>query len=205
MNVAHRTARSRGGRRGSGAGLVACLLALLTVGCSSGLSVRSDVDPSANFTEYRTWNFFDPMGIEGGYNSPIYGELFREAITREMTERGYRMASEPDLLVNVTIRSDDKVKMRTHTRPYMSGAYYGRPGGASYGSSVGVGVGVGSGPTRTTEASVFIDLVDADKQRMSWQGVAVVDVTDKVASRLRDSVFTSVNRVFDLYPHTAGR
>ena len=109
---------------------------------TSGLAVRSDEDPGAAFGRYQTWNFFDPMGIEGGYNSPIYGELFREAITREMTERGYRMASEPDLLVNVTIRSDEKVKMRTYTQPYMSGAYYGRPGGASYGSSVGVGVGV---------------------------------------------------------------
>jgi hypothetical protein len=205
VTAAQRTDVSRSGRRRSGAGLVACLLALLTAGCASGLAVRSDIDPTADFTEYRTWNFFDPMGIEGGYNSPIYGELFREAITREMTERGYRMAAEPDLLVNVTIRSDDKVKMRTYTRPYMSGAYYGHPGGASYGSAVGVGVGVGSGATRTTEASVFIDLVDADRQRMSWQGVAVVDVTDKVASRLRDAVFTSVNRVFDQYPHTAGR
>jgi hypothetical protein len=176
----------------------------MTFGCSSGLSVRSDIDPSADFGQYRTWNFFGPMGIEGGYNSPIFGELFREAITQEMTARGYRLAAEPNLLVNVTIRSDDKVKMRTYTRPYMSGAYYGMPGGASYGSAVGVGVGAGSRATRTLEASVFIDLVDVDRQRMSWQGVAVVDVNDKVASRLRDAVFTSVNRVFDLYPHTAG-
>lgn len=203
MIAEHPRARARAGL---GAGLVvACLLAFVATGCSSGLVVRSDVDPSANFSEYRTWNFFDPMGIEGGYNSPIFGELFREAITREMTERGYRLAAEPDLLVNVTIRSDEKVKMRTYTRPYMSGAYYGMPGGPSYGSAVGVGVGVGSRATRATEASVFIDLVDTDRHRMSWQGVAVVDVTDKVASRLRDAVFTSVNRVYDLYPHTAGR
>ena len=206
MIADHPRTRALSGRRGLGAGLlVACLLVFVATGCSSGLAVRSDVDPSANFTEYRTWNFFDPMGIEGGYNSPIYGELFREAITREMSERGYRLAAQPDLLVNVTIRSDDKVSMRTYTRPYMSGAYYGMPGGPSYGSAVGVGVGVGSRATRTLEASVFIDLVDVERRRMSWQGVAVVDVTDKVASRLRDAVFTSVNQVFDLYPHNAGR
>jgi hypothetical protein len=64
-------------------------------------------------------------------------------------------------------------------------------------------VGVSSRATRTTEASVFIDLVDADAQRMSWQGVAVVDANDKVAQQLRDAVFTAVDRVFDLYPHTA--
>ena len=178
---------------------------LLCGACSSGLTVRSDEDPSADFSQYQTYNFFDPMGIEGGYNSPIFGELFREAISREMNERGYRKTDNPDLIINVTIQSDEKISMRAYSTPYMSGNYYSRPGGAHYGSSLGVGVGVGSRATRTTEASVFIDLVDNEKDRVSWQGVAVVDVTDKVAQKLRDAVYTSVNVVFDKYPHNAGR
>ena len=189
--------------RARGARLGVCLFALFVAGCSSGLSVRSDIDPTADFAQYQTWNYFEPLGIEGGYNSPIYGELFREAITREMADRGYRLAENPDLLINVTLRTDDKVRMTSYTRPYMSGAYYGRPGGATYGSAVGVGVGVGSRPTRTTEASVFIDLVDAGRHLMVWQGVAVVDADDEVARQLRDAVFTAVNQVFGLYPHTA--
>ena len=205
MTPTRRLHDGRSPRHGLRLPLFALLLAMLAAGCASGLTVRSDVDPNANFAEYRTWNFFDPMGIEGGYNSPIYGELFREAITREMTVRGYRLAEQPDLLVNVTFRADDKVKMRSYTSPYMSGAYYGRPGGATYGSAVGVGVGVSSRATKITEASVFIDLVDTDKRRMSWQGVAVVEANDKVAQQLRDAVFTAVNRVFELYPYTASR
>lgn len=181
------------------------LFMLLIAACSSGLEVRSDEDPSANFSQYHTWNYFDPMGIEGGYNSPIYGELFREAITREMSERGYRIADNPDLMINVTFRTDDKVSMRTYASPYMSGAYYGRPGSAQYGSALGVGVGVGSRVTETTEVSVFIDLVDSKKNRVSWQGVAVIDASDKVAQRLRDAVYTAVNKVYDKYPYKAGR
>jgi len=192
-----------GHRRALGLALLASWMAVVTAACSSGLAVRSDQDPGADFGRYRTWNFFDPMGIEGGYNSPIFGELFREAISREMSERGYRLADDPDLLINVTIRSDDKVKMTSYTTPYMSGAYYGRPGGAYYGSAVGVGVGVGSRAQKTTEASVFIDLVDRRKRQIAWQGVAVAEVNDKVAQQLRDAIFTSVNRVYDLYPYTA--
>ena len=199
------TDQSRASRLKSLAGWSFALLALLLTGCATGLEVRSDEDPSANFARYRTFNFFDPMGIEGGYNSPIFGELFREAITRELTQRGYRQSDNPDLIVNVTSRTDDKVSMRTYSAPYMSGAYYNRPGGAHYGSAVGVGVGVGTRATKTTEASIFIDLVDFQKQKVSWQGVAVVDVTDKVAQNLRDAVYTSVNKVFEQYPHTAGR
>jgi hypothetical protein len=184
--------------------LLMVIFAFALGACSSGLTVRSDQDPSANFGQYRTFNFFDPMGIEGGNNSPIFGELFREAITREMTQRGYSLSADPDLMVNVTIQSDEKISVTSYSAPYMSGAYYRSPGGY-YGSGAGMGVGVGTRTTRTTEASVFIDLVDPKKQRVSWQGVAVVDVNDKVAQKLRDAVYTAVNAVFDQYPHTAGR
>ncbi len=189
---------------GSLTGLSIALLSLWLTACATGLEIRSDEDPTADFTRYRTFNYFDPMGIEGGYNSPIFGELFREAITRELTRRGYRLAENPDLIVNVTSRTDDKINMRTYTSPYMSGAYY-SPGGPYYGSAAGVGVATGSRATVTTEASIFIDLVDYRERRVSWQGVAVVDVTDKVAQHLRDAVYTAVSEVFKKYPHEAGR
>lgn len=184
---------------------MAILLASLLSACSSGLTVRSEIDPGVNFSQFRTYNFFEPMGIEGGYNSPIFGEHFRAAIGGEMARRQYQTADNPDLLINVTIRSDDKVKMRSYTRPYATGGYYGRPGGAYGGSALGVGISTGSRATKTTEASVFIDLVDFEKQRVVWQGVAIIDVNDKVALQLRDAIFTSVNKVMAEYPHTAGR
>jgi len=167
--------------------------------------VRSDTDPSANFSQYQTYNFFDPMGIEGGYNSPVFGEHFRAAISREMGQHRYRQSDNPDLMINVTIRSDDRVKMTSYTAPYMSGAYYNRPGGAHYGSSLGVGVSVSQRATKVTEASIFIDLVDVEQHRVVWQGVAVLDVTDKVAQQLRDATYTAVNEVFKQYPHQAGQ
>ena len=184
---------------------VAIFLLLLLSACSSGISVRSEIDPTVNFVDYTTYNFFEPMGIEGGYNSPIFGEHYRKSIGDELARRGYRIAAEPDLMINVTIRSDDKVKMRSYTAPYASGGYYGRPGGASYGSAVGVGISSGTRATMVTEASVFIDFVDFAQQRVVWQGVTVVDANDKVSLKLRDAIFTSVNKVLAEYPHTAGK
>lgn len=180
------------------------VMALLSA-CSSGLAVRSDIDPTVDFSLYKTYNFFEPMGIEGGYNSPVFGEHFREAISGQMNRRGYRLSDTPGMLINVTIRGDDKVRMRSYTAPYASGAYYNRPGGAYGGSAIGVGVAAGTRATVTTEASVFIDFVDFEQRRVVWQGVAVVDVTDKVAQQLRDAIFTSVDRLMAEYPHTAGR
>lgn len=194
-----------GGRKYYSIAVIGLLLLTVLSACSSGLTVRSDIDPSANFSQYKTYNFFEPMGIEGGYNSPIFGEHFRASISGEMSRRGYRVADRPDLLINVTIRTDDKVRMRSYTSPYMSGAYYNRPGGAYGGSAVGVGVSSGTRATMTTEASVFIDFVDFEQHRVVWQGVAVVDVNDKVAMQLRDAIYTAVDRVLAEYPHTAGK
>ena len=184
---------------------VTIFLVSLLSACSSGLQVRSDSDPGANFSQYNSYNFFDPMGVEGGYNSPVFGEHFRAAISREMGQRRYRKTESPGLLVNVTIRADDQVKMTSYTAPYMSGAYYNRPGGAYYGSSLGLGVSVSQRATKVTEISVFIDLVDVEQQKVVWQGVAVLDASDKVAKQLRDAIYTAVHEVFKQYPYTAGQ
>jgi hypothetical protein len=126
-----------------------------------------------------------------------------------MGQRRYRntdlTGDSPGLLVNVTIRTDDQVKMTSYTAPYMSGAYYNRPGGAFYGSSLGLGVSVSQRTTRVTEVSVFIDLVDVEQHKVVWQGVAVLDASDKVAKQLRDAIYTAVHEVFKQYPHTAGQ
>ncbi len=185
--------------------LVTVFLGSLLSACSSGLQVRSDSDPGANFSQYNSYNFFDPMGVEGGYNSPVFGEHFRAAISREMGQRRYRKTESPGLLVNVTIRADDQVKMTSYTAPYMSGAYYNRPGGAFYGSSLGMGVSVSQRATKVTEISVFIDLVDVEQRKVVWQGVAVLDASDKVAKQLRDAIYTAVHEVFKQYPYTAGQ
>ena len=66
---------------------MALLLAGLLSACSSGLTVRSEIDPTADFSQYTTYNFFEPMGIEGGYNSPIFGEHYRAAIGGVPTHR----------------------------------------------------------------------------------------------------------------------
>jgi hypothetical protein len=173
--------------------------------CSSGPTIRTDIDETANFSQYKTYNYFDPLGIEGRYDSPVFGEHFRAAINSELGQRKYRLSDNPDLVVNITVRADDKVRMRSYTAPYMSGHYYRRPGGYYGGTAAGVGVSTGTRPTRTTEASVFIDFVDIRRHQLVWQGVAVIDVNDKVAQQLRNAIYTTVDMLLEQYPHTAGQ
>ncbi len=180
------------------------LMAVLMAACSSSVQVRSDSSTTADFTSFKTYGYFQPMGIEAGYNSPVFGENFRAAISREMESRGYRLSDRPDLIINVTARFDEKVKMTSYTQPYMSGMYYGTMAGPSYGSAVGVGVGVSSRPTKTEEISVFIDLVENSAERIAWQGVAVFDASDKMAQELEQSINDTVGKIFAQYTHSAG-
>jgi len=177
---------------------------MLLAACSSGVQVRSDSSPSANFPAFKTYGFFKPMGIEGGYNSPIFGEHFRAAISREMESRGYEISNRPDLIINVTVRFDEKVKMTTYTAPYVSGAYYGSRVGPSYGSAVGAGVQVSQRATKVQEVSVFIDLVENSAERLAWQGVAVFDGSDKKAQELQKTINDTVSKIFAQYTYSAG-
>ena len=104
--------------------LVMLALAALIAGCTSGPDIRSDYDRTVDFSQYKTYNFFSPMGIENPNYSTIYGSIFRESISREMDSRGYTISNDPDLLINVSARLEDKTKVTTYNDPYPAG-YYG--------------------------------------------------------------------------------
>ena len=88
------------------------LLAAAALGlsaCATGPTVRTDHDPTANFTQYRTWGYYQPIAMEqSGYSSWI-SERIRADVQKEMEARGYRFAaSGADLLVNFQGVVEDK-------------------------------------------------------------------------------------------------
>jgi len=103
---------------------VMVVLAAMVAACGSTTNIKADYDRSVDFSQYKTYNFFSPMGIEGPNYSSILGSDFRNAISREMKARGYTMSDDPDLLMNVSARLQDKTKVTTYNDP-MYGGYYG--------------------------------------------------------------------------------
>ncbi len=183
-------------------GLLWVSFALLAA-CASGPKIETDYDRTVDFSQYQTFGFFNPMGIENPNYSTIYGAVFREAITREMTSRGYRLSDDPDLLVNVSARLQEKTKVTTYNEPYP--AYYGyRRGyydpwyGYSYGSSTNV--------SQYTEGTVNIDVVDAREKRMVFEGVAVGRLKEKRSNEeVREAINSGVATMFQGYPARAAQ
>ncbi len=180
-------------------------VAMLLAGCASKPKIESDYDHTIDFSQYSTYGFFNPMGIENPNYSSIYGSIFRDAISKEMESRGYRMSDNPDLMINVSGRLQNKTKVTTTSDPYMGGGYYGYRRGA-YGAWGGYGYGTSTHVSNYTEGTVNIDMVDHAQKRMVWEGVAVGRVNEKKTNEeTRAGIYSGVKEMFAGYPFRAGR
>lgn len=187
----------------SSAGLLATLIvsAFLLSACAPSVKVRSDVAPDANMAQFQTYNYFSQMGVEDENYSSLLGQHFRDAISSEMSVRGYKMSDAPQLQINVSIGAKDKVKVNTYQDPYLYGGAYGyRGGGGYYGSPWHGGGGTRTTVHQYTEANVYIDFIDSSERKLIWQGVATFTLTDKMQQQIRETVQNTVAKVFEQYP-----
>ena len=185
-------------------GLLA-VAALLIASCASKPTIETDYDHSVDFSQYKTYAFFNPMGIENPNYSSIYGSIFRQAISREMESRGYVKSDNPDLLINVSGRLQEKTKVTTTSDPYMSGGYYGYRRGA-YGAWGGYGYGSQTHVSQYTEGTVNVDMVDRMQKRMVWEGVAVGRVNEKRTNEeTRTNINNGILEMFAGYPFRASQ
>ena len=183
--------------------LVLITFALMTA-CASSTNIHSDYDRSVDFSQYKTYGYYSPMGIENPNYSSLLGQMFRDAIDVQMKQRGYVKSSNPDVLFNVSARMEDKTRVTTTSDPMMyGGGYYGYRGGM-YDPWGGYGYGTSTHVSQYTEGTVNIDMVDPRMKRMLWEGVAIGRVQDK-NENLREDIMTGVAEMFEGYPFRAGQ
>jgi hypothetical protein len=180
--------------------LLACVTLLSA--CESGPKVRSDFDRSANFTAYHTYGFVSPMGTDRQGNGTLLSGHFKTAISRQMEARGYRMDNaKPDLLVNVNVSTRQQTDVQSTPSASMGMGYYGYRGGM-YG-----GWPMYSNDVTTTHYKVGtgnIDVVDAARKQLVWEGVAEARLTDKMINNPGPAIDSIVAEIFVSYPAQAG-
>lgn len=162
-------------------------------GCaSSGPTIRTDVDPNAQFSGYRTFGFYE-TATPAGYSSFITRH-FQEAISREMTARGYARADAADLMINFHIQARDAVEVTQTPATYYGwrGAY--RWGGMPYETNV----------RKYTEGTLHIDAVDRARSQLVWAGVAVGRIRQKALDDPQPAINAVVTQIFERYPARAG-
>lgn len=180
---------------------LAALALLLLAACSSGPTVRTDADPAADFSRYRSWDFYQPIAMEAnGYTSHT-SEQVRAAVAREMEARGYvHDTTAPDLKVNFQGLVQDKTDV--YTLPRTDWQYF-----YSYRANSYVAVPVWYDETQVSryrEGTLTVDLVDARANRLLWTGSAIGRIPAKQSPEKRAvAVEQAVAAVFARYPHRA--
>jgi len=183
------------------------LFILLVGGCStSSTKIHSDYDHSIDFSQYKTYGYYSPMGIENPSYSSLLGQMFRDAIDAQMLPKGYVQSDNPDILINVSARLQDKTKVTTYSDPMMyGGGYYGYRGGM-YDPWGGYGYGTSTHVSQYTEGTINVDMVDPAQKRMIWEGIAIGRINEKQSgAELREDIKAGVAEMFVNYPFRAGQ
>jgi hypothetical protein len=178
------------------------VLMVVMSGCSSSGSLRSAYDDSADFSQYRTYNYVDGAGPKSDNYQSLFSQYMVEAIDKEMLARGYTKSDDPDLLVNFNANFQDKTKVTTSPSMNMGG-YYGYRGGF-YDPWVGYGYGTDTHVSQYTEGTFNIDLVDPRTRRLVWEAIGVGKITEEKLANMRQGVAEGVPKFFELYPFVAG-
>ena len=108
------------------------------------------------------------------------------------------MSDDPDLLVNFFTESKEKVQSTTTAGPGVGGYYGWRTG------YYGVWGGYETRVTQYTEGTLVIDLIDARRNQLVWEGIAVDRVREDTRRNPQNAVDQVVAQVFAEFPWRAG-
>ena len=182
--------------------LGALLCALVLAGCATGPRIATEADPEADFSRYRTFGFYSPLAIEKeGYTSAA-SEHMKSTARAQMEALGYVFTGDkPDLWLNINAYTQQRTDVTT--MPSVDYAYY-----YSYRRNAYFAVPYWQDRTdvhRYTEGTLNVDLVDAARNRLVWEGIAVGRVSSKRDPAARNArIDEAMADIFAEYPYRAG-
>jgi Domain of unknown function (DUF4136) len=169
------------------------ILAVMTAACST-LTVSSDWDHTANFSNYQTYAMREGTKAK----NPLIQDRIDRSLTQTLQLKGLRMdAQNPQLLVYTHVRVGKEQQVNYNTYGY--GGWYGwggwGPGGWSTTTATVSEVPVGT---------LIVDLVDSQKKSLVWRGTASDTITsqDQVS---QENIDKAVSKMFDTYPPKPGK
>jgi Domain of unknown function (DUF4136) len=167
--------------------ILSILSVLLLASCAS-VSINSDYDKKADFTKYKTYAFYK-TGIDKVEISDLDKKRILRSIEEEMTLKGFTKSETPDLLVNINTKAEKNVNVN------------------QFQSAFGYGWGFGWNPyfgmnynvNTNTEGILTIDLIDASKKELIWQGEGIGYLTQNT-NKKDENIKNFVTRILSQYP-----
>ena len=166
--------------------LLPALLLLILASCAS-VSVSSDHDTKADFTRYKTYAFLK-NSIDKVEISDLDKRRILSAIESELNAKGFTQSDNPDMLVSFFTKSTQNVNVNN----------YGPAWGWGWGWGPGMWGGYSSVSTNT-EGTLYIDILDASKKELIWQGEGRGNLS-RNAEKKEEQIREFVARILSQYP-----
>ena len=164
------------------------VLLFVLASCSS-VRVYQDYDKNVNFNQYKTYAY-QKSGIDKVEISDLDKKRILKAIDEQLLAKGFTKSETPDLLVNIFTKEREQVDVNQFNA------------GFGYGWGFGwnpFGFGLNTSVNRYTEGTLFIDLIDAKKKELVWQGEGEGTLT-KDTNRKDKVIQEFVTKILSQYP-----
>lgn len=180
----------------------ACAVMALCVGCATQRTadIRVNIAPHADLSAYSTFGFPEQTGTDRGGYSTIVTDHFKAAVTEQMQMRGYRYVDEnPSLLVNFYANVRQRTEVRTRPGAPAFGYYGYRYGLYDAWPLYSESIDTVTYPVGTAN----IDVVDARKRQLIWEGVAEGRLHEEDMENPREAIISAVTQLFTRFPGRA--
>ncbi|MDA0177312.1 MULTISPECIES: DUF4136 domain-containing protein [Mesoflavibacter] len=165
------------------------ILALVITSCSS-VRVAADYDRDVDFNQYKTFAFFK-SGIDKAEISDLDKKRILRAIEAELLAKGYTKSENPDMLISIFTKSTQRVDVYNNSWGF--GAWgWGRPGW-------GWGWNMQPNVSTRTQGVLFVDLIDAKKKELVWQGQGTGYLSSNV-NKKEERIKEFVAKIMEKYP-----
>lgn len=162
--------------------------ALLFTSCAT-VEVKSDYDTKAVFSEYKSFGFYK-NSIDKVEISDLDKKRILRAIDKNLSEKGFSKSTTPDLLVSFSTKAEKSVQVSPN---------YGYGFGWGWYNPFWFGNSFGNTTYETIHGILIIDLIDAKKNELVWQGVGKAPLVDGPEAKT-ERVNEIVTAIFAKYP-----
>jgi hypothetical protein len=169
--------------------LLAVALILIAATSCSSIKVSCDYDREAGFAAYKTYAF-TPEAQQLPVDDINRARILK-AVESELAAKGFTKSDQPDVLIDLNLKAQ-QVQTATANTNYGTGYRY-RWGGGFSTTTIDVNT--------YTEGTLFVDMIDASKSQLVWQGRAVGTINPDASPQKREqNINYAVQQVFLKYP-----
>jgi Domain of unknown function (DUF4136) len=173
---------------------------LILGGCASSPSTYSNADQSVDFQQYQTYAFMQELATDDNQYQSLDSTYLKNSVEKAMEARGFKKSENPDIVINFSIASQEKIRSRSAPATGIHAGFY----DPLYGYDYGYGFGTQTHIDQYTEGKLTIVAVDTASNQLVWEGSTAGRLTKKVKQNWQLTLEDAVIEVFEGFPADSG-